>query len=99
MCNYQYDNEDLSIFKCNESSGFYTLDPAFSKDQATVNIANQIFNGLVQLNNNQNVTPSILKNGIFQININLTYTFNLRNDVYFSAVIIYFLLKEEEGCC
>ena len=45
-CSDKYDNKDLSIFKYNESSGVYTLDPAFSKDQATVNIANQIFNGL-----------------------------------------------------
>ena len=81
-CNDEYDNEDLSIFKYNESSGVYTLDPAFSKDLATVNIANQIFNGLVQLDNNQNVTPSISKKWNISDD-NLTYTFSLRNDVYF----------------
>ena len=81
-CSDKYDNEDLSIFKYNESSGVYTLDPAFSKDQATVNIANQIFNGLVQLDNNQNVRPSISKKWNISDD-NLTYTFSLRNDVYF----------------
>ena len=81
-CSDKYDNKDLSIFKYNESSGVYTLDPAFSKDQATVNIANQIFNGLVQLDNSQNVTPSISKKWNISDD-NLTYTFSLRNDVYF----------------
>ena len=40
-------NADLSIFRYNESSGISTLDPAFSKDQATIWATNQLFNGLV----------------------------------------------------
>ena len=33
-CGRQYSNEDLAIFKYNESAGIHTLDPAFAKDQA-----------------------------------------------------------------
>ena len=87
-CSSNFNNENLSIFKYNESSGIYTLDPAFSKDQATVNIANQIFNGLVQLDNHQNVIPSIAKRWEVSDN-NLNYKFYLRNDVFFHDHILF----------
>ena len=48
-CSKQYSNEDLAIFKYNESAGVSTLDPVFAKDQATIWATNQLFNGLVQL--------------------------------------------------
>ena len=35
-------NDDLAIFKYNESSGIYTLDPVFAKDQATIWATNQL---------------------------------------------------------
>ena len=46
---FQEPHKDLSIFKYNETSGINSLDPAFAKDQATVWATNQLFNGLVQL--------------------------------------------------
>tara|TARA_B100002052_G_scaffold189922_1_gene173047 strand:+ start:22131 stop:23699 length:1569 start_codon:yes stop_codon:yes gene_type:complete len=87
-CSSNFNNENLSIFKYNESSGVYTLDPAFSKDQATVNIANQIFNGLVQLDNHQNVIPSIAMRWEVSEN-NLNYKFYLRDDVFFHDHILF----------
>ena len=60
-CSNTDQNSNLSIFKYNESSGISTLDPAFAKDQATIWATNQLFNGLVQLDNNLNVKPSISK--------------------------------------
>lgn len=60
-CTEQYSNEDLAIFKYNESSGISTLDPVFAKDQATIWAANQLFNGLVQLDKNLSLNPSISK--------------------------------------
>ncbi len=58
-CRNKYSNEDLAIFRYNESSGINTLDPAFAKDQATIWVANQLFNGLVQLDTSLNIKPSI----------------------------------------
>ena len=81
-CSRQYSNIDLAIFKYNESSGIHTLDPAFAKDQATIWATNQLFNGLVQLDNNLNVKPSISNSWIVSPN-GLDYTFFLRDDVFF----------------
>ena len=75
-------DDDLMIFKYNESSGIYTLDPAFAKDQATIWAVNQLFNGLVQLDNELNVRPSLASR--YEISSDgLDYTFLLRNDIFF----------------
>lgn len=81
-CSSDKTNAELSIFKYNESSGIATLDPAFAKDQATIWATNQLFNGLVQLDNKLNVQPSIAKNWTIS-NDALSYTFILRDDVFF----------------
>jgi ABC-type transport system substrate-binding protein len=75
-------DEDLSIFRYNEVSGISTLDPAYSKDQATTWVANQLFNGLVQLDSNLDVVPCIAKQWVVSDDA-LEYTFLLRDDVYF----------------
>ena len=81
-CTQQYNNDELTIFKYNESAGIATLDPAFAKDQATIWATNQLFNGLIQLDSKLNVKPSIAKS--WQISDDaLAYTFSLRNDVVF----------------
>lgn len=81
-CGKDYSNQDLAIFKYNESSGIYTLDPAFAKDQATIWAAHQLFNSLVQLDKDLNVKPSISKSWNIS-NDGIDYTFNLRSDVFF----------------
>ena len=81
-CTEQYNNNELAIFKYNESAGIATLDPAFAKDQATIWATNQLFNGLVQLDNDLNVKPSIAKNWHISKDA-LVYTFFLRDDVLF----------------
>ena len=75
-------NDDLAIFKYNESSGIYTLDPVFAKDQATIWATNQLFNGLVQLDDNLNVKLS-LANSYTITPDGLNYIFILRDDVFF----------------
>ncbi len=81
-CKKKFNNEHLKIFKYNESAGIQSLDPAFSKDQASVWATNQLFDGLVQLDDNLNVKPSISKKWDISED-GLIYTFYLRNDVYF----------------
>ena len=81
-CLNKAEDDDLMIFKYNESSGIYTLDPAFAKDQATIWAVNQLFNGLVQLDQELNVKPSLAKS--YNISSDgLDYTFLLRNDIFF----------------
>jgi peptide/nickel transport system substrate-binding protein len=71
-----------NVFRYNEHKNIGSLDPAFAKDNADIWAVNQLFNGLVQMDENLNVKPSIAK--AWEISENaFTYTFSLRNDVYF----------------
>ena len=54
-------NSNKTVFKYNEAAGITSLDPAFAKDQSTIWAANQLFNGLVQLDEQLKVKPCIAK--------------------------------------
>ncbi|MDP2423325.1 MAG: ABC transporter substrate-binding protein [Bacteroidales bacterium] len=76
------DGDSKKIFRYNESSNITSLDPAFARSQANIWGVNQLFNGLVQLTDNLEVAPCIAKD--FMVSADgLSYTFLLRNDVYF----------------
>lgn len=75
-------NNDKNIFRYNEQSGIATLDPAFAKNQSIMWAVHQIYNTLVQIDNNLNLVPSLAKSWDISDD-NLTFTFHLRNDVYF----------------
>ena len=81
-------HEDKTIFRYNETVGIATLDPAFAKDQSTIWPCKQLYNGLVELSTSEagddaiQVEPSIAKHWNISPD-GLTYTFTLRNDVYF----------------
>ena len=75
-------NKDHLVFKYNEHKNIGSLDPAFSKDLADIWATHQLFNGLVQMNDQLNVTPCIAKNWTITDSAT-TYTFQLRNDVFF----------------
>ncbi len=75
-------NENLKIFKYNESSGILTLDPIYAKDLPHIWACNQIFNGLVAFDDEMNVIPAIAKSWNISED-GKTYTFVLRDDVYF----------------
>jgi len=71
-----------NIFRYNEHKNIGSLDPAFSKDIADIWATNQLFNGLVQMDDQMNVTPCIAKS--WEVSDDgLTYTFSLRKDVKF----------------
>lgn len=79
------DDANLSnklVFRYNQASNISSLDPAFAKDQANMWAVNQLFNGLVQTNNQLQIQPCIAKSWKIS-NDGLTYTFILRNDVFF----------------
>lgn len=74
-------NERL-VFRYNEHKNIGSLDPAFSKDIADIWATNQLFNGLVEMDDNLKVKPCIAKAWSISEDA-LTYTFTLRNDVFF----------------
>jgi peptide/nickel transport system substrate-binding protein len=73
---------DLKIFRYNEAAGISSLDPAFARDLANIWACNQIFDGLVKLDDDLNVLPSIARSWEISEDA-LQYTFYLRDDVYF----------------
>lgn len=78
----QRDKDDRKVFNYNEMNGLTSLDPAAASNFENIWPVNQIFNGLLQMNDSLNVIPCIAKN--YSVSADrLIYTFRLRNDVYF----------------
>src|SRR5690606_21107752 len=71
-----------TVFRYNEHKNIGSLDPAFSKDISDIWATNQLFNGLVQMDGELNIQPSIAKSWTISEDA-LTYSFLLRNDVFF----------------
>jgi oligopeptide transport system substrate-binding protein len=77
-----HEKEKHKVFYYNETAVITSLDPAASSNFENIWGVNQIFNGLVQMDDNLTVVPAIARK--FSISSDgLVYTFNLRNDVYF----------------
>lgn len=74
--------DNSQVFRYNEHKNIGSLDPAFAKDNADIWAVNQLFNGLVQMDKNLNVQPSIAKHWEISDDA-LTYSFSLRDDVFF----------------
>lgn len=75
-------SKDHLVFRYNEHKNIGSLDPAFAKDNADIWAINQLFNGLMQMDENLNVQPCIAKEWSISEDA-LTYSFLLRNDVKF----------------
>ena len=88
-CKKSVDNsKDHLVFRYNEHGNISTLDPAFARNPQIIWPTNQLFNGLVQLDDSLNIKPDIAKK--WQVNDStFTYTFHLRNDVYFHQNIAF----------
>lgn len=87
-CKKMDSNGDKMIFRYNESSGITTLDPAFSSGQATIWPCNLLYNGLVDLDDSLHIVPAIAQS--WEISKDgKTYTFHLRQDVYFHNTNFY----------
>ncbi|MEY1639568.1 ABC transporter substrate-binding protein [Tenuifilum osseticum] len=81
-CSNETERLSTNVFRYNESKGITSLDPAYARNLALIWPVSQIFNGLVQFSDSLTVEPSIAKRWSISPD-GLTYTFYLRNDVYF----------------
>lgn len=72
----------LKIFRYNEHANISSLDPIFARTQSNIWAVNQLFNGLVQLDDSLNILPDIAKKWTISDD-GKTYVFTLRNDVFF----------------
>ncbi len=75
-------HKNLDVFRYNEHANITTLDPAFSKDLRTIWVTNQLFNSLVQLDDELHVQPDIAHSWELS-DMGTRYTFHLRTDVKF----------------
>ncbi len=76
------DEDNRTVFNYNEMAGISGLDPASANNTEDIWGVNQVYNGLVQLNDSLHVRPCIAKKWWISDD-GLTYTFILRDDVYF----------------
>ena len=75
-------SESKNVFRYNQINHITSLDPAFAKSQNNIWAVHHLYNGLVALDDELNVVPSIAKRWSISDD-GLTYTFYLRDDVYF----------------
>ncbi len=81
-------NRDHLVFRYNENAAVNSLDPAFSRIRPSIWVCNQLFNGLIQLDDELNIQPDIAKS--WEISPDgKTYTFTLRDDVYFHKSLVF----------
>ncbi|MDB5139552.1 MAG: transporter substrate-binding protein [Mucilaginibacter sp.] len=81
-CTRDTSTSKKTVFNINLDEGLSSLDPAFSRNLYTIWMDNQLYNGLVQIDDSLKNRPCIAKS--WEISPDGTlYTFHLRSDVYF----------------
>jgi len=81
-CHIDQSSSKKTIFNINLDEGLSSLDPAFARNQNTIWMVNQVYNGLVQIDDSLKTRPCIAKS--WEISPNgLSYIFHLRKDVCF----------------
>jgi len=78
--NVKYD--DCRVFRYNESAGITTLDPAHSRSLELMWVVDQMYDGLVELDEELNIRPAIAES--WEVN-ELVYRFKLREEVKFNS--------------
>lgn len=76
------EEDTRTVFNYNEMAGTTSLDPATANNLEDIWPVNQLFNGLLQMDDSLRVKPCIARDWRISED-GLTYTFILRNDVFF----------------
>ncbi len=71
-----------NVFHYNEQSGIASLDPAFAKAQSVMWADHQLYNTLVEIDDNLNIVPSLATSWDISEDHRI-FTFHLRGDVFF----------------
>jgi oligopeptide transport system substrate-binding protein len=81
-CSRSADDQGKKVFNLNLDQNLTSMDPAFARNQYAIWMITQIFDGLVQIDSALNTVPAIAKS--WEVSADgLSYTFHLRNDVFF----------------
>ncbi|GAA3955644.1 ABC transporter substrate-binding protein [Chitinophaga oryziterrae] len=73
---------DKQVFRYNVTEGIATMDPAFAKSQSVIWAVKQVYNTLVEPDNQLNIRPCLAKGWEVAAD-HKTFVFHLRTDVYF----------------
>ena len=79
---YSSEKDNRNIFHYNEATGIASLDPAFAKNQSVMWGIHQLYSTLVEVDQQLNIVPSLAKHWTVSDD-RRTFTFFLRDDVYF----------------
>jgi peptide/nickel transport system substrate-binding protein len=79
---YSSEKRQQNFFHYNEQTGIASIDPAFAKNQSIMWAIHQLYNTLVEVDSNLNIVPSLATRWDISDD-KKTYTFHLRNDVFF----------------
>lgn len=93
-CNLNSKKSSKEIIRFNSATGITSLDPAYARTQENIRAVNQLFNGLVQLDEQLNVGPSIAKKWSISEDAK-TYTFILNSEVFFHNHPIFKMQKRK----
>ena len=74
--------DEKKVFRYNEHSNISSLDPVYSSTLRNIWPVNQIFNGLVQLDDSLKVKPDLAKNWIISKN-GLEYKFLIKKHIFY----------------
>ncbi|WP_158797617.1 ABC transporter substrate-binding protein [Pedobacter sp. L105] len=81
-CDRPAEDKGKKVFNINFDEILTSIDPAFARNQQAIWMVNQVFNGLVQVDDQLNAVPAIAKS--WEVTTDgQRYIFHLRNDVYF----------------
>ena len=83
QCGQQHaGKENRSVFNYNEMNGVTSLDPAAASNFENISVVNQLYEGLLQMDDSLNILPAIAKQYSLSPD-GKKYIFHLRQDVYF----------------
>lgn len=74
--------ERKTVFRYNEKDGIASLDPAFAKNRSIMWPVHQLYNTLVETDNELHIVPALARSWMVSPD-GRTWTFHLRTDVFF----------------
>ena len=74
--------QERQVFRYNQPEALTSLDPAFTRNQANIWAVSQLYNGLLELDSTLRPAPALARRYTISPD-GLTYTFWLRQEVYF----------------
>src|SRR5687767_3919330 len=79
---YNSKKDERSVFHYNEATGIASIDPTFAKNQSIMWGIHQLYNTLLEVDSQLHIVPSLARRWDVSED-RKTYTFYLRDDVFF----------------